>query len=77
MRQMPKITWLAPATSAVMADYQHSLLHILHSIRVVLLIDAEDFPYQLEDFRLVPLPNLHAVLHGGHYPLLLVLGTML
>lgn len=48
---------------------QHALLDALHLLAMDGLTDYEDVADQVEDLRLVPLADLHAVLHS-HYDVL-------
>lgn len=56
---------------------QHGLFNGLHLLGVVEFGDAEDSADGLEDLGLVPLADLHAVLHGRDDVLVSVLGARL
>ena len=56
---------------------QDALFDGLHLLGVDGFADDKHFPDEFEDFRLVPLPDLHPVLHGHDDILGLVLSSVL
>lgn len=56
---------------------QHALLDGLHLLRMDGFTDDKDLPDEIEDFRFVPFPDLHPVLHGHNDVLSAVLSAVL